>query len=48
VTTDAPVEPATATYAWTPGGDACADCGATVERRWVDEGRLVCVDCKDW
>ena len=41
-------EPAAATYAWTPDGANCAACGTAVERRWRDEGRLVCADCKDW
>ena len=36
------------TYAWDPEGVACADCGATVERRWRDGDQLVCTDCKAW
>jgi hypothetical protein len=42
------VRPATSTMDWTPGGATCASCGATVERRWRDDGRLVCLDCKQW
>jgi hypothetical protein len=41
-------EPAVSTYDWTPDGADCADCGATVERRWRDDGELVCTDCKTW
>lgn len=40
------------TYRWTPAGGTCADCGATVERRWSDERDgttvLVCRECRDW
>ncbi len=52
--TDAPavdttdVEPAVSTYAWRSDATACAACGEQVERRWRDDGRLVCADCKDW
>lgn len=42
------VDPATSTYVRTPAGGECADCGATVERRWNGDGGLVCPDCKDW
>ncbi|MFY4811563.1 DUF7573 domain-containing protein [Haloarcula sp. AONF1] len=45
--TDA-VEPAVTTYAWSPDGAACADCGAVVERRWTQDGVLVCGACKSW
>lgn len=45
---EAPVEPATATYAWAADGADCPQCGATVERRWRDDDRLVCADCKNW
>ncbi|WP_134668807.1 DUF7573 domain-containing protein [Halorussus marinus] len=46
---DAPsVEPARSTYAWSPRGGECADCGESVERRWRDDGALVCGDCKEW
>ncbi|PSP84779.1 hypothetical protein BRC83_04890 [Halobacteriales archaeon QS_1_68_17] len=41
-------EPAVSTYRWTPGGGACGECGATVERRWRNGGNLVCADCKEW
>lgn len=45
--TDA-VDPATATYAWTPGGEPCAACGERVERRWRSAAGLVCPDCVEW
>ena len=41
-------EPASPTFDWTPGGSACAACGERVERRWTDDGRLVCAACKGW
>jgi hypothetical protein len=44
----AAVDPLATTYAWSPSGAVCASCGATVERRWRDEGDLVCTDCKSW
>lgn len=40
--------PAESTMAWSPDGAACEDCGTTVERRWRDDGALVCEDCKEW
>ena len=46
-TTDA-VEPAVTTYAWSPDGAACAECGEVVERRWTQDGNLVCGACKSW
>lgn len=42
------VHPAESTMDWTPGGAACAACGSTVERRWRDDGELVCLGCKTW
>ncbi|MFO7925316.1 MAG: DUF7573 domain-containing protein [Halobacteriota archaeon] len=42
------IDPAVSTYAWSADGSVCADCGDTVERRWRDGDRLVCVDCKAW
>ncbi|EFW92034.1 hypothetical protein ZOD2009_11175 [Haladaptatus paucihalophilus DX253] len=42
------VEPARATYDWTPDGAACTRCGAAVEKRWRDDGGMVCADCKEW
>ena len=41
-------DPATATYRWQPDGAACARCGATTERQWLDDGEFVCPDCKEW
>lgn len=41
-------DPARPTYGWTPDGDECVDCGAVVERRWWDDDRPVCADCKAW
>lgn len=40
--------PATTTYAWTGEGAQCAACGEVVERRWEQDGVLVCTDCKEW
>lgn len=42
------VGPAESTMAWTPGEAPCGSCGAAVERRWRDDGTLVCHDCKRW
>ena len=44
---DAP-EPVVSTFEWTPSGAACAACGSDVERRWREDGGLVCTDCKAW
>ena len=46
--TDAGAHEVAVTADWTPAGARCAACGATVERRWQHQGRLVCPDCKDW
>jgi hypothetical protein len=45
---DDAVEPAVSTYAFSPDGAPCAACGAVVEKRWLDDGELVCPDCKAW
>ncbi|WP_423743237.1 hypothetical protein V5735_09095 (plasmid) [Haladaptatus sp. SPP-AMP-3] len=45
---EADVEPARATYDWMPDGAACTRCGAAVEKRWRDDGGMVCADCKEW
>ncbi len=45
--TDA-VDPAVTTYAWSTDGAACAECGEVVERRWTQDGHLVCGACKSW
>ena len=42
------VDPAVTTYAWSPEGAAGADCGEVVERRWTQDGVLVCGACKSW
>lgn len=46
------VEPAVSTYAWSPEGATCADCGESVAKRWRAAGQqggdLVCEDCKEW
>lgn len=42
------VEPAVSTYAWDRDPVACAACGEPVEKRWRDDGELVCADCKEW
>lgn len=44
----ADVDPATATYRWSPDPAACPDCGTDVRRRWRDGDAFVCADCKDW
>lgn len=35
------------TFAWNEGS-VCPECEATVERRWIDDDRLVCAQCKQW
>ncbi|MGM0592706.1 MAG: DUF7573 domain-containing protein [Halobacteriota archaeon] len=45
--TDA-VDPAVSTYRWSPDGVACAECGEQVTKRWHDDGRYVCANCKEW
>ena len=46
------VEPAVSTFTWSSEGGECADCGASIGRRWRSEGQkdgnLVCADCKEW
>lgn len=42
------VEPATTTYEFAPDGAECPSCGRTVDRRWQQDGSLVCGECKDW
>ncbi|KAA9399632.1 hypothetical protein Har1130_00840 [Haloarcula sp. CBA1130] len=42
------VEPAVTTYSWSPEGAACAECDEVVERRWMQDGQLVCGACKSW
>ena len=42
------VHPVESTMDWTPGGAACDACETSVERRWRDDGALVCPDCKRW
>lgn len=44
----AAVELAVSTYAFAPDGAPCAACGAVVEKRWRDDGELVCPECKAW
>ncbi|MGM0399404.1 MAG: DUF7573 domain-containing protein [Halobacteriota archaeon] len=36
------------TSEWTPDGEECDACGAVVERRWRQNGALVCPECKNW
>lgn len=45
---DTAVEPAVSTLDWRPGRAPCAACGESVERRWRDDGELVCSSCKTW
>jgi len=40
--------PVRATATWTTDGADCERCGERVERRWLDEGDRVCLDCKPW
>jgi hypothetical protein len=42
------IEPARATFAWSPDGVACERCEETVAERWRDGDDFVCADCKDW
>ncbi|MFB6222456.1 MAG: hypothetical protein ABEH86_02130 [Haloarcula sp.] len=42
------VEPAVTTYAWSPEGEICPECGDVVERQWRQDGQLVCSACKAW
>lgn len=42
------VEPTVAISQWTPEGDICVECGTSATRRWEDEQRQVCSDCKEW
>ncbi|MGM0604765.1 MAG: DUF7573 domain-containing protein [Halobacteriota archaeon] len=44
----ASIEPITGTYRWSPDGQACAACGATVDRRWREGDAFVCAACKEW
>jgi len=46
--TGSAVTPAVSTYSWTPRGADCSCCGETVERRWRDDGDLVCSGCTTW
>ena len=45
---EATVTPAVSTYAFSPDGAPCGACGTVVEKRWRDDGDLVCPDCKQW
>jgi hypothetical protein len=42
------VTPATTTYAWSDEGTTCEACGEPAERRWHQDGALVCPGCKEW
>lgn len=42
------VEAAASTYAWSGDGGVCGACEETVDRRWRQDGALVCPDCKEW
>ncbi|SEO93507.1 hypothetical protein SAMN04487948_10868 [Halogranum amylolyticum] len=44
----AQTEPATPTYRFSPEGVGCDACDVTVQKRWQDDGRFVCADCKEW
>ncbi|MFW5919209.1 MAG: DUF7573 domain-containing protein [Halanaeroarchaeum sp.] len=45
---DATADPIVATTDWTSEGATCEACGATAERRWHQDGSLVCPACKNW
>jgi len=45
---DADEATVTVTYAWNGEGERCGNCGETVACRWIDDGGLVCADCKAW
>ncbi|WP_435074147.1 DUF7573 domain-containing protein [Halorubrum sp. HHNYT27] len=42
------VDPAVPTATWTTDAAACDRCGGRVSRRWLDDGVLVCGECKEW
>jgi len=42
------VDPAVPTATWTTDAAPCDRCGERVERRWLDDGALVCAACKAW
>jgi hypothetical protein len=42
------VEPAAATFEWSPAGADCESCGIEVWRRWNSGAGLVCAECKEW
>ncbi len=41
-------DPVVSTLDWRPSGAPCAACGQPSERRWRDDGDLVCSSCKTW
>lgn len=43
-----PLEADLSTAAWAPDPMPCETCRESVSRRWRQEGRLVCGDCKTW
>ena len=45
---DAPVEPLSPTYQWSPAERPCGVCGDDVAVRWRADGELVCEACKEW
>ncbi|WP_254839074.1 DUF7573 domain-containing protein [Natronomonas marina] len=42
------VEGAVPTFDWTPEGATCETCGDETDRRWHEDGGLVCASCKRW
>jgi len=42
------IAPAATTYAWTGEGAACGEGQKAVQRRWQQDGALVCSACKVW
>ena len=42
------VAPTVTIYGWAPQKTACETCGASTNRRWRDDGAMVCRECKEW
>lgn len=46
--TDTEMSTATTTYTWSEDGAPCKSCDEVVQRRWQQNGSLVCSACKEW
>lgn len=44
----ASIRPAETTFASSRVGGTCDVCGSSVQRRWQQDGQLVCPSCKEW